>query len=345
MNEWKSNLGHERSPRISIVLPVRNGARWLGDASESIRRQSFPDWELIIVDDGSTDATARIAHSLAESDRRIKALSRSAAGIVSALNDGLSASRSEFVARLDSDDLAHPDRLSCQLSAFEADPELVLLGTWARVIDEAGNMIGRRTPPTSADVIKQMLPVRNPLIHSTTMMRRSAIDVAGGYRIACQGAEDYDLWLRLSEIGKVAILGEDLVDYRVHHSSATSTMPLRQGYAARLARISAVERASGGIDPLAGIDSELDWWAALALADKLAPAALLFRLLDFDSDKARASAEAMPLALPDFNSLGQLSHPEKVLLRRAVVRLAMAPERKRSPRLLHLARAFLATLV
>lgn len=231
------------------------------------------------------------------------------------------------------------------MSEFEADPELVLLGTWARILDEAGNITGRRTPPTSTNVIRQMLPVRNPFIHSTTMMRRTAIDVAGRYRIACQGAEDYDLWLRLNEIGKVAILGEELVDYRVHHSSATSTMPLRQAYAARLARTSALERSSGRIDPLAGVNSELDWWAASALADKLAPAALLFRLLDFDSIKARASAEAMPLSLPDFNSLGQFSHPEKILLRRAVVRLAMARTRKRSPRLLTLARAFLATLV
>jgi len=309
------------SPRVSVLMPVRNGGAWLAEACRSVTSQTLADLELIVVDDGSTDETLDIARSLAAADARVRVEHQPPRGLVAALNHGLALARAALVARLDADDVAMPRRLERQAEVMAADEKLVLLGTWATKIDVEGNVCGRLHPDFAGAAVARCLADRNPFVHSSVMMRRTAVLAVGSYRAAFQGAEDYDLWLRLAEAGAIDILHEELVAYRVHTASATRTAAVRQCFAARLARLAAAERRAGRPDPAAGFATAPDWWDDHVASGALEASALLCRLLDFaDRDAERRSA-LDAVRLPDWNAVGPMVHAEKVLLRRAVLNI------------------------
>ena len=217
-------------PVVSVVLPVRNGERFVEAAIGSIMREREPSREMIVVDDGSSDGTPAILAGLRRKDSRIVIASQPATGIVAALERGRRYARAPLVARLDADDIAYPGRLAAQVAAFEADPDLVLLGTALDRIGEAGGRPrGAITYPTEHERIVEILPQANVFSHSSVMMRRKAVEAAGGYRSFFTGAEDYDLWLRLAEQGKVGNLAARLGAYRVHEDSVSARPALRPG--------------------------------------------------------------------------------------------------------------------
>ena len=189
-------------PLISVVLPVWNGARWLTEAIDSIRRQTHDNFELIVVDDGSTDGSADIIEASARSDRRIRIFHQERNGLVAALNRGLSEAQGQLIARLDADDRAHLQRLKKQTEYLDRHLDVGLLGSWAELIDEQGSVKGFRKYQTRPESLMPLLPRTNPLLHSSIMVRQSVLQKVGFYRPAFEGAEDYDLWLRVSEITK-----------------------------------------------------------------------------------------------------------------------------------------------
>lgn len=236
-------------PRISVVMPVRDGEAFLAEAVESILAQTFADFEFVILDDGSRDATPGMLEDLAVRDPRIRLHRLPAEGIVPALNRGLAASRGEFVARMDADDVALPHRLERQLARLEADGGLVALGSAALEMDATGAELGTVSVATEPGEIRALLATRNALLHPTVMARREALVAAGGYRRALGHAEDYDLWLRLSRDGHLANLPEPLLKLRRHRRQTSRVRELEQRAAAALARRLALEPEFAIFDP------------------------------------------------------------------------------------------------
>jgi len=289
------------TPVISVIMPVRNGAEWLGEAVASVRAQEFGDFEFLIVDDGSDDGTAGMLAEFADADHRIRILHQRPQGIVTALNNAIAAARAPYLARLDADDRAKPDRLRRQLAFMEAHKEIGLIGSAAEKIDAAGRVIGRLAPPTDGARLARALERNNPFIHSSVMMRAAAVRGLGGYRAAFRAAEDYDLWLRMSEAGGVANLADDLIQYRQHGSNLSRRDAIRQAFSVRLAQRSAAGRRTGAGDPAGNLTAPPDWWAAEAETSFYAADVGLYRLLDSDRPRGPRYIGAVQDRLFDLN--------------------------------------------
>jgi glycosyltransferase involved in cell wall biosynthesis len=194
------------APRVSVVLPARDGGAYLADAVASILAQSFADLELLLIDDGSRDGAVAALAPLAARDPRLRLLENPGAGLVAALNYGLGQARGELVARMDADDFARPERLARQVAFLDASPDVALVGAQVAFIDAAGAPTGERSRfPTAPAAVAAALAARGCVIrHPTIVARKAALLAAGGYRAPCEGAEDYDLWLRLSERARLA---------------------------------------------------------------------------------------------------------------------------------------------
>ena len=192
-------------PAVSILVPAFNAEATLSTALESLRRQTFTDWECVICDDGSADATAAIAETYARADRRYRVLSRSHSGLVPALNWGVEHCRGTYVARFDADDIAHRDRLRLQHDFLSVHPEYGGVGCGVRIFPRAELTAGRRdyetwlnSPATEEDIRRDRF-VECPLAHPTLFLRRDLM-LAHGYR-ETPWAEDYDLILRIFGAG------------------------------------------------------------------------------------------------------------------------------------------------
>lgn len=204
------------APAVSVLMPVYNGERFLAEAVESILGQTFADFEFVIVDDGSTDASPAILADYASRDPRIRVVAQANAGIVAALNRGLNECRSPLVARMDADDVSLPTRLEQQVAFLTDHPKVAAVGTAFRLISETGAAGPEVRPPAAHKAIKRGLRYGNCLGHPTVMMRREAILAVGGYREFLRHAEDYDLWTRVAERYELANLPACLLRYRVH---------------------------------------------------------------------------------------------------------------------------------
>ncbi|MCC6490740.1 MAG: glycosyltransferase [Candidatus Hydrogenedentes bacterium] len=204
---------------VSILLPFRNAAKTLDTAVASIRAQTFTDWELLLIDDGSRDESSSIARHHASEDRRIRVLCQDPLGIVEALRLGSREARGRYLARMDADDVSLPSRLQQQYLRMEDEPCLGMIGTQVRM---AGPRIGsgRKRYETwmnalcSHEAIIRELFVECPIAHPAFMMRRTAFDEAGGYQDR-GWAEDYDLVMRLWLAGvRFANVGHVLLEWR-----------------------------------------------------------------------------------------------------------------------------------
>lgn len=218
-----------RSPEVSVVMPVYNAERYLDETIETILRQSLGNFELIAVDDASSDGSLEILQRFAARDARVQVISGPKIGIARARNDGLLAARSEFVACMDSDDLMTPERLERQLSAMRQDSRCVALGSAALRIDPDGDPLEvRHCPLEHEDIESELLLGRNPLIQASLMLRRDAVLQVGGYRDQANYAEDFDLYLRLAEHGRLACLPDVLLHHREHPGRISYTTFNRQ---------------------------------------------------------------------------------------------------------------------
>ncbi len=204
-------------PTVSVILPVWNGQRFLAEAIESVTQQTFDSFELIVIDDGSTDGTRPIADGFARRDPRLTVTGQPHSGIVTALNFGIQASRGRYIARMDADDYSLPPRLAKQVAFLDTRPDCVAVGCDVEVIDANSSKIGLlRFPERHLDIAEALMNGRSALAHPSVVMRKEAVLRAGGYRASQFPSEDFDLWMRLCEIGELGNLSEALLRYRRH---------------------------------------------------------------------------------------------------------------------------------
>ena len=205
------------APVVSVVMPVYNGERFLAEAVESVLGQTYANFELVAVDDASTDASGRILDRYRDPRVRVLKNDRNLGGARSA-NRGIAEARGVYVARLDQDDVSLPRRLEKQVEFLERHPDIAVVGTWAEIIDEQGREIGHRRFATESADLREALLRFCALVHSSVMFRRDPVMAAGSYGTSALGrhCRDYELWLRLSETLRLANLPEVLVKYRVH---------------------------------------------------------------------------------------------------------------------------------
>ena len=234
------------SPLVSVIMPVRDGQAHLAEAIASIGAQTLTAHEFLIIDDGSSDATPAILRAAAARDPRIRLLTREGAGIVAALNLGLASARALFVARMDADDMAPPDRLARQVAFLRANPGIGAVGAGHTVIDPRGARLRGVVPPADPGAIRAALLVSNPMAHPTMLLRRETVLAAGGYRDGFPFCEDYDLWLRLSEVTDLANIPEPLLLYREHGGQET-WRHLEGRLASEAAVLRAAERRRAGL--------------------------------------------------------------------------------------------------
>ena len=237
------------TPAVSVLMPVYNARRYLAQALDSILGQTFKDFELVIVDDGSTDGSSDILSHYQKRDPRIEILSRPNTGIVGALNDGLARCGAEIVARMDADDIARPLRFERQVQALHDNPDVVLAGSRVMLIDPQGSPIRVWIDQISHDEIDSAHLDRGwPVVHPSVMMRTEVVKKVGGYRKQYETLEDLDLFLRLAEQGRLMNLPEVLLDYRQHFSSICHTRSDQQA-AIRDSILTETARRRGLPDP------------------------------------------------------------------------------------------------
>ena len=236
-------------PAVSVLMGVHDGEPWVREAIASVLAQTAPDLELIVVDDGSTDGTP--ATLAAIRDPRLVVVRQARQGLTRALNRALRLARAPLLARLDADDLALPERLARQREFLDAHPEVGLLGTAAREVDAAGREVGVVVPPADDAGIRHALIRGNPFVHSSVMLRRRVLDEGQGYDERLTVAQDYDLWMRLSRVTRLANLAEPLVVRRL--------LPGRVSLARDAARLAAEARVRWR----AVTDGAYPWWYAV----------------------------------------------------------------------------------
>ena len=214
------------SPAISIVLPVYNSGQYLAETINSLLAQTFTDFELIIIDDGSTDNSTEIISGYA--DKRIRLLRNERNfGLIYTLNKGVELAKGKYIARIDGDDICAPDRLERQLYYFQQDPSVAVVASTVTFIDASGAETGtwpldRET--TTSRQIKNRMPWENCIAHPSVMID-TAVARTYHYSTSQLHAEDYDLWLRLLADGqKIEKISEPLLYYRVHGTSITGSI-------------------------------------------------------------------------------------------------------------------------
>jgi glycosyltransferase involved in cell wall biosynthesis len=207
---------------ISVVMPCYNAESFLAKSIDSVLNQSYKNFELIVVDDGSTDGSNSILKSYQQRDSRIVLLTQENLGIVSALNRGLEFAVGKYCARMDADDISLPDRFLNQYRFLENNPDVYVLGGQGYVIDEDDDLICPLSVVTEhLEIDNDLLNYfnRRAIIHPSVMFRTDEVIKIGGYRENFIWAEDLDLFLRVSEVGKLANLDSVVIYYRKHGNS------------------------------------------------------------------------------------------------------------------------------
>lgn len=218
------------TPRVTVLMTVYNGARYIDEALDSILAEEFTDFELIIVDDGSNDATPEIIARAAARDRRIVLLTNETnLGIPAASNRGLAIARAEFIARLDADDISLPGRLAREVAVLEAHPDVAMVSMNYESIDAHGTVLGQSDRAHPPAIVEYLLNFSNAVGgHSQVMFRRSVVEAVGGYDESHAASLDYDLWARMFPYGRIVVLPQLGMRYRVHNENATTRDRKRQ---------------------------------------------------------------------------------------------------------------------
>lgn len=210
------------SIKISVVMAVYNAQAFLQEAIDSILCQSFEDFEFIIVNDGSTDESFKIIQKYAAQDYRIQFINQINMGLSFSLNNGLKLAKGKYIVRMDADDISLSHRLYTQYEFIESNPDFVLVGSNANVIDCKGNFIYKTSQKLSNSDIKAVLP-SNPFIHPSVIIRRDAVLACGGYNEELiHHVEDQVLWNTLANYGKFANIKDSLIQYRKVPSSISN---------------------------------------------------------------------------------------------------------------------------
>lgn len=240
-------------PVISVLLPIYNAQATLGAALESVLAQTFSDFEVIAVNDGSSDATAELLARYAAADARVRVISTPNRGLVSALNSAIEAAQGRLGARMDSDDICEPERFAKQVAHLDAHEDCVVVGSQVTLIDASGKPHRKQPALGHSYHMKDRcrgftkFPPSPPTVpHPTAMIRMAMLRQAGGYRhYFDNGAEDRDLWWRLMPLGEIHRLPERLLRYRVHPDNRSATLRAGAVADALVSDFSAIARHFG----------------------------------------------------------------------------------------------------
>lgn len=225
-----------QAPRVSVLIGAYNSARTLGEAIDSMLAQTVADLELLVIDDGSRDASLRIAQEAAAGDGRVRVLEMGRnVGISRSLNEGLKAARAPFVAVQDADDFSEPQRLERQIAVLCEQPEVAVVGSRMREVDPSGRELTPRTRFIAGEV-NDVLMRFNPIPNTSSCMRRDAVCALGGYDPRYRYATEYDLWLRLAErwllialpeMLSTRVMGEGNVAVRAERAQTAEAIAIR----------------------------------------------------------------------------------------------------------------------
>ena len=264
--------------KVSVVTSVYNGEKYLAEAIESVLRQTFTDFEFILVDDGSQDRTWGIISKYAQNDARIIPLQNSGnLGVVAGLNRGLGASCGQYIARQDADDISHTKRLARQVAFLDKEPDYGAVATRVIYIDAQGTTIDAPSPflANENDEIQEKLLDNNCLCGPTLMIRRTSLEAAGfWFGEGLDASEDYDICLRLAEVSKLASLREPYYGYRQHSQSASIIKEYQQVLHKAIALERAIDRRWGEqppTDKYSFVARDYLWAAVLAYSQQDMP--------------------------------------------------------------------------
>jgi len=248
-----NSLYNKQVPEISVLMSCYNAERWLAEAIESVLTQSFKDFEFIIVNDGSSDSTSEVIAKYSMQDPRIVVINKPNSGLADSLNRGIRKARGKWIARIDADDICEVNRLKHQLAYILKHQDTVLLGSGFVEIDHLGRFVKEHNfPPYHAKLVHRLERHQAFFAHSSAFYKTSVVQALGGYRICFKAAQDWDLWLRLSEMGKIGSISAPLVRIRKHKNQISLIESgRRQLLDAYAATISYFIRKLGGKDPVA----------------------------------------------------------------------------------------------
>jgi glycosyltransferase involved in cell wall biosynthesis len=237
----------EAGPRVSVLMPIHNGARYLNEAIDSLFEQTMFDWELVAILDSCEDESEAVLARYSDHRIRFQPL-EGRTGVAAALNFGLSLCRCEYVARLDADDVCLPDRLETQAAALDARPNIGVIGSSAILIDSESRVIGARPVSTGTYNVAQGMLWRAKVIHPSVMFRRSLVLAVGGYNERLKRLEDYELWLRMLTTCWIDNISDPLIAKREHakqHAIGSTLVgePLRDIAAARRVACAFLEKS------------------------------------------------------------------------------------------------------
>jgi hypothetical protein len=241
-------------PLVSVVMVVCDVERFLAQSIESVLGQSFRDFEFIIVDFGSKDASRSIISNYATTDSRIKLHEIPNCVLPAARNAACSLAQGRYIAVMDADDVCLPDRLRLELEFMEEHPEVGLVGGAVVWVDAADRKLEQHANPSEDHEIRSAMAERCPFWHPTVLLRREAFTLVGGYRTAFVFAHDYDLELRIAERFKCANLKQVVLNYRIHPYQVTVRKKAQQTLCFLAAQVAASSRRNGCPDPLNGVE-------------------------------------------------------------------------------------------
>jgi len=222
-------------PTVSIIMPVYNISDYIEESVISLLNQTYKDFELIVMDDSSTDDTLKKLKTF--KDRRLKVIKSPVnQGVAKCLNQLLQSVQGEYIARADGDDIYFPKRLEYQVKFLDQHPEYVMVGSNAILIDANNKKLGNKIYPRTNQEIKKKFHIPTPLLHPTVIIRKSAFDKVGSYREYLNGAEDYDLFFRLSSIGKLYNLQQFLIKRRMHPQGVSLNKPINREFKALMVK-------------------------------------------------------------------------------------------------------------
>lgn len=252
----KQQIRNNREPLVSVIMPVYNAGKFLVPAIESILKQTYGHFELIIVDDASTDGSTNIIKRYKKRYPKIvravflkKQLNK---GGDACANIAFKRARGSFIARMDADDIAHPDRIEKQVNYMQTHPDVLLLGAQARVIDKKNHVIGDKTVPTNHEDIYKGFFIFHPIVHPTVMIRKRLLPKRDYlYKIKYSANNDLFTFFELLTYGKFANMDEQLLDYRMHAGNDSLTKPKERFFNTLNIRLRAV--ADGYVPTPTGI--------------------------------------------------------------------------------------------
>lgn len=210
------------SPQVTVLMSVYNSEKYVRESVSSILAQTFTDFEFVIINDGPTDSSMDIIKSF--NDERVKIVENEEnIGLTKSLNKGLDIAKGKYVARIDADDIAEPNRLELQVAELESDSNVGLVSSWRKMISEAGEIINTDKVDYTPEDIFYTLHFRNCIIHSAATFRAELVKGLGGYSEKWRHGQDFDLWVRLSKLARIVQIPEYLIQVRKASTSISAT--------------------------------------------------------------------------------------------------------------------------